>query len=214
MRENCSSCQESYLTEHIHHCECGRYLCFKCIQIHKQVDCAKNANEIVYPPNSMQSAFSTKFLQKLDSHIESTYEIVYVWSKATADFIKTEVSFKYGLAIGENFSISLENDEFNQLLQVHDGNSQNVNNAYIHKVKTIVEKNLKRIKQNKLVKSNSATNANTYSFGYTPVVANEMSIFFDGLSSDDKALVKIAYRKNNIRTINGFLEYIKQNKVK
>ncbi|MDO6447168.1 putative RNA uridine N3 methyltransferase [Colwellia sp. 1_MG-2023] len=182
--------------------------------MHKQVDCVKNANEIVYPTNSLPGTFSKQFLQKLDSHTESTYEIVYVWSKATADFIKTEVSFKYGLAIGENFSISLESDEFKKLHQVHNGDSQAVKNAYIDKVKTTVEKNLKRLDQNKLVKSHSATNANTYSFGYTPEIANDMSRFFDGLSNDEQTLVKIAYQKNNIRTINGFIEYIKQNKVK
>ncbi|GAA6203643.1 hypothetical protein [Thalassotalea sp. SU-HH00458] len=214
MRETCSSCQESFLTEHIHHCECGRDLCFRCIQIHKQGDCAKNTNKIVHPTDSMQNVFSQDFLHKLDSHIEYLYKIVYVWSEATNQSITSGVSFKSGLAIGESFTISLEVDEFKQLLQVHDGNNQEILSAYIQKVKSTVSKKLEQFEKNKLKKSHSTANSNTYSFGYTPDEANEMSAFFDGLSNDDKTLVKTAYRKNNIRSISGFIEYIKQHKVK
>jgi hypothetical protein len=207
MKENCTRCGESYLEEHMHSCECGRYMCYRCLPAHKKVECPKSVNLQVSPSGGLQSIFSLKFLQSLDSYMESTFSAVYVCSKVNENLVMTQVSFKHSVVIGHDLKIKLTKDESEQLLLIHGNQSQAILNYYIEKVQNEIEIKLDWLKKKK---NESSDKSQVNSYGYTPELANKFSAYFEGLSEEEKALVKFAYSKLNIRTIKGYKEYINQ----
>lgn len=141
MRSNCEQCGESYLDEHIQQVG-SRYLCSRCFQLQKTKIHLENSTNRGYSQDKLNQCFSFEFLQKLDSHMESEFGIIYVWSELNKQGVVTQMSFKHARHIGETLKVTLDREEFRQRFKQNNEDTSKIQSFYIKRVKSEIRDKL------------------------------------------------------------------------
>ena len=137
MRDYCSGCGESYLLENMNDCECGRSLCYRCLQTHQQESGHQSRSERErgwqQDPVDMRGIFCAAVTQRIFDRMDAEPAVQDFACRTSQQVFTGRMVFQAKAQAERFFEFHLSFQEYQALLAQAGGNQQSAIEQYLDK---------------------------------------------------------------------------------